>query len=169
MIPLDADMEENKIDESTLYYVTSDRKEDSTSAAYYIVRKDRISVEMWQQDWVVEFDPISGSVYAVYYSESDMSYTPQDYDYLRLRQNRLRDGAKVGYYGGDVHNIEITDQLSPKIDIVNGEKLIVNLNCLTPDGKGLSFYLTVADSYGNKVTQKIKADMSLECGISFRY
>ena len=69
-IPWDA--EQDKYTTSTLYYVTSAAKSTDTSAAGSILPREQVEAELWDANWVIEYDPGSGSVYAVFYSEKPM-------------------------------------------------------------------------------------------------
>lgn len=72
-IPWDA--EQDKYTTSTLYYVTSAAKSTDTSAAGSILPREQVEAELWDANWVIEYDPGSGSVYAVFYSEKPMQYS----------------------------------------------------------------------------------------------
>ena len=61
-IPWDAD--QDKYTTSTLYYVTSAAKSTDTSAAGSILPREQVEAELWDANWVIEYDPGSGSVYA---------------------------------------------------------------------------------------------------------
>ena len=94
-IPWDA--EQDKYTTSTLYYVTSAAKSTDTSAAGSILPREQVEAELWDANWVIEYDPGSGSVYA-----------------LRSRDRRVQEGATVGYYGGDSVQSEDTGKLTPR-------------------------------------------------------
>ena len=78
-IPADAD-KNNNYKETTLAYVTSADKNDKDSAASWIYPETEAEADLWDGNWVVEFDPSSGSVYAVFFSRENMDYTPKDFD-----------------------------------------------------------------------------------------
>ena len=108
-IPWDA--EQDKYTTSTLYYVTS--------AAGSILPREQVEAELWDANWVIEYDPGSGSVYAVFYSEKPMQYSFDAFNPLRSRDRRVQEGATVGYYGGDSVQSENTGKLTPKMEIIN--------------------------------------------------
>ena len=135
--------------ERTLVYVTSDNKADPNSAAAWLYPETEAEAELWDGSWVVEFDPSSGSVYAVFYSREDMNYTPTDFNELRSRSYRLVDGAKIGYYGGDSVGAADTDSLHLTVEVINQEKLQIVAKCKSPRGGGLKFYATVTDESGH--------------------
>ena len=58
-----------------------------------------------------------------FYSESDSikPYDPNVYDSFRYKDNRLSDGARIGYYGGDALDGSNTAVLAPKITVTNEE------------------------------------------------
>ncbi len=144
--PIDAD--EDKYDENSLYYVRSEDKETEGSAASVILSRDKVDGAVWDSNWVVEFDPAGGSVYAVFYSEGQMDYTPDGtFGFLRDRERRLSDGAKVGYYGGDSVGAAPTGDLDPDIEIINGEQLLLRISCDMQGNYPLHFYVTLADEH----------------------
>lgn len=116
-IPWDA--EQDKYTTSTLYYVTSAAKSTDTSAAGSILPREQVEAELWDANWVIEYDPGSGSVYAVFYSEKPMQYSFDAFNPLRSRDRRVQEGATVGYYGGDSVQSEDTGKLTPKMEIIN--------------------------------------------------
>ena len=106
-IPGDADEDIDRIEKGDICYITSSALDTDGSAAAMIVDADLMDASLRHNHWVIEYNPESAIVYAVYYSEEkvdcseDYEENFQRYDlYLRYRANRLADGAKVGYYGG---------------------------------------------------------------------
>lgn len=49
--------------------MTSAAKTGEGSAAAAILPEDQVDRQLWDNHWVIELDPTSGSVYAVFYSE----------------------------------------------------------------------------------------------------
>lgn len=129
---------------TSLYYVTSAAKTGEGSAAAAILPKDQVDRQLWDNHWVIEFDPTSGSVYAVFYSEKPLTYDFDSFNPLRFRDGRLSAGATVGYYGGDSVQSEITGKLTPHMEIINKEQLLLRVTCDTPM-EPLHFYVTVSD------------------------
>ena len=157
MIPKDAEKKNYK--ETTLAYVTSDSKGVENSAASWIYPEAEAEAELWNGSWVVEFDPSSGSVYAVFFSRENMDYTPESFNELRDRNERLENGAKVGYYGGDSVGAAETDSLHLTVVPINQEKLQIVAKCKSPRGVDLKFYATVTDESGNTTGEfEIKKD-----------
>ena len=152
--PMDAD------GEKTLYYVTAAQKDVASNAASVIVTADTVDADLYSHYWVVEYDPASASVYAVFYSESRDDYDPSAYNPLRYKKNRLKNGAQVGYYGGDSVDGSNTSALVPKITVKNEEKLQVIINSKRPDDNPLSFDVKLTDTEGHTLTLKYGTDAS---------
>lgn len=148
--PADAD------EEKKLYYVKSSEKSDQNNAASILMTEDTVDPDLYGHYWVVEYNPESASVYAVFYSETKDKYTPQSYDELRYKENRLAAGAWVGYYGGDALDSSNTSTLAPKITVKNEEKLVASITCMRQDSKPLSFEVTLTDAEKNSLTLEYK-------------
>lgn len=147
--------------EQKLYYALSSEKAEPTKAASVLVTTDTVDGELYNNYWVVEYNPESASVYAVFYSESDSikQYDPNTYDSFRYKDNRLSDGARIGYYGGDALDGSNTAVLAPKITVTNEEKLVATITCMRQgqDNKPLSFDVVLTDDKGNQLNLKYKA------------
>ena len=145
---------------ATLAYVTSDDKKTPNSAASWIYPETEAEAELWNANWVVEYDPSSGSVYAVFFSrEKTMSYTPEnfdDFDDLRDRDKRLEDGAKIGYYGGDSVGAVATESLDLTVDVINKDQLLVVASCKVSPGNKPQFYAVIKDESGHTAEFDIK-------------
>ena len=149
--------------EQKLYYALSSEKADTKRAASVLVTTDTVDGELYNNYWVVEYNPESASVYAVFYSESDRikPYDPNVYDSFRYKDNRLSDGARIGYYGGDALDGSNTAVLAPKITVTNEEKLVATITCMRQgqDNKPLSFDVVLTDDKGNQLNLKYKASV----------
>lgn len=141
-----------------LCYVTS-RKD--TAAARAIMADGVVEPELMEQHWIVEYSPLSGSVYAVFYSEDvDVAaeYPDPWQKYgtdLRIRENRVDTyKAQVGYYGGDLTvSLSDTTTLQPYVSVSNDERLAALLHCVVPkdvDVGTLTFRVELRDSAGNR-------------------
>ena len=119
------------IGENTLCYVTSADKLQENYAAADLFPEGQADDELWNADWVVEYDPKGGSVYAVFYGGNGMAqrYSPSEFDRLRSRACRISDGAQVGYYSGDTVEIETTGTLEPYAEIINTDHLQLRVIC----------------------------------------
>lgn len=154
MIPKDAD--EEKYKDTTLAYVTSADKNNKDSAASWIYPETEAEADLWDGNWVVEFDPSSGSVYAVFFSREDMNYTPESFKDLRYRDKRLENGAKIGYYGGDSVGAAATESLDLTVDVINKDQLLVVASCKVSTRNKLQFYAVIKDESGHIAEVKIK-------------
>ena len=139
--------------DDTLCYVSSDHKGDVSMAASTLLPESSVDAELRSHDWRIEFDPSSGSIYGVFYSESNAIPDARTADDYRIRSIRLKSGAKVGYYGGDVTNVESADVLKPEIRIMNEEKLTATFYCNNPTASALTFTITLSD--GKNTFEKV--------------
>lgn len=153
LIPLDAPEEdaEDAITKDTLCYVVSADRVEVGKAAASVLPESSVDAELWNNHWVIEYDPESGSVYSAFYSEEeitsgDASTTLPTYlNRMRVRQTRLHNGAKIGYYGGARVISGTTDTLKPDISIDNREKLTATFYCNNPYADELTFNIKVSD------------------------
>lgn len=159
LIPLDAPEEdaEDAITKDTLCYVVSADRVAVGKAAASVLPESSVDAELWNNHWVIEYDPESGSVYGAFYSEEeitsgDVSTTLPTYlNRMRVRQTRLRSGAKIGYYGGARVISGTTDTLKPDISIDNREKLTATFYCNNPYADELTFNIKVSDGQNEYV------------------
>lgn len=153
------DIQEDEEEKPTFYYVKALDKTEEGHAAKLLLTETAVDRELWSSQWVIEYNADTGLVYAVFYSEektgssylTDSFYGSEDYrDNMRIRSNRLSDGARIGYYGGDLTRINGTYLLHPYIEIENTEKLTARFSCVSPDVGNdyhprLTFQVTIAD------------------------
>ena len=159
LIPLDAPEEdaEDAITKDTLCYVVSADRVAVGKAAASVLPESSVDAELWNNHWVIEYDPESGSVYGAFYSEEeitsgDASTTLSTYlNRMRVRQTRLHNGAKIGYYGGARVISGTTDTLKPDISIDNREKLTATFYCNNPYADELTFNIKVSDGQNEYV------------------
>ena len=159
LIPLDAPEEdaEDAITKDTLCYVVSADRVTAGKAAASVLPESSVDAELWNNHWVIEYDPESGSVYSAFYSEEeitsgDVSTTLPTYlNRMRVRQTRLHNGAKIGYYGGARVISGTTDTLKPDISIDNREKLTATFYCNNPYADELTFNIKVSDGQNEYV------------------
>ena len=159
LIPLDAPEEdaEDAITKDTLCYVVSANRVEVGKAAASVLPESSVDAELWNNHWVIEYDPESGSVYSAFYSEEeitsgDVSTTLPTYlNRMRVRQTRLHNGAKIGYYGGARVISGTTDTLKPDISIDNREKLTATFYCNNPYADELTFNIKVSDGQNEYV------------------
>ena len=72
---------------------------------------------------------------------------------------------RQGYYGGDSVQSEDTGKLTPKMEIINKERLLLKVTCDTPRDP-LHFYVTVTDAQGHS-TGRMELTGS-EVNVSYR-
>lgn len=161
-IPGDAKDTDN-IDIGDICYITSETLTQANSAASVIMSSDNLEDELRENHWVIEYNPSSAIVYAVFYSET-LANCAQEYmsDYhtydfsLRYKENRYTDGARVGYYGGgNADSGSVVNKITPKLNIVNAEKLVANISCTLPSSvKDYPvFKVVLEDSMGHAYTK----------------
>ena len=168
--PLDA--EENSEDAANLYYVLS---EENSDTAYVLLPESSVERDLWMHNWLIEFNPNTGSIYAVFYSEeSIVGLAGADpmarLDALRVKSERLEDGAWIGYYGGDLTHVDAVDPdaMRAEVVIVNKEKLTAYFYCHTLSSEKPSFTVTITDCAGNKFTKQFAAnEISQDSGTKF--
>ena len=162
LVPYDADPDDTSLTADTLCYVESPKTgSTATTAAASLLPTGSVDEELRSNEWHIEFNPESGSVYAVYYSEESpaaggvdatASAIPTDaneLDRLRIKRQRIAKGATVGYYGGGSADTSSTDALYPGITVENKEKLKVIFYSNNPSlGENLTFDITLADGKG---------------------
>ena len=158
-IPQDA-AQDSTITADTICYVRSNDKNDKTKAAYWLLSADSVDKELWDNHWIIEYDPLSGSIYSVFYSEQPITgeNLANYLQNMRIKQARLNDGARIGYYGGDVTLTYSTDNLEPRIVIENKEKLTATFYCTRPSAYALTFQITVKDGFGKTYTRTVNHD-----------
>jgi len=125
----------------------------SSTQAAAVMTPDTVSDELYKNSWVIEFDPSTGNVYSVYYSEKrnlDNEYVNRwdYYNKLRSKEERIKDGAWVGYYGGDVTaSTSDTTTLKPTISVTNAETLTARIQCTAPVGiNDVKFTVKMSDT-----------------------
>ncbi len=168
--PLDA--EENSEDAANLYYVLS---EENSDTAYVLLPESSVEQDLWMHNWLIEFNPTTGSIYAVFYSEESIADAAGEdpmarLDALRVKSERLEDGAWIGYYGGDLTHVDVVDPdaMRAEVVIVNKEKLTAYFYCYTLSTEKPSFTVTITDSAGNKFTKRFAAsEISQDSGTKF--
>ena len=146
------------VKEGELYFFTSESMRTATNA---IMDRDTVDEALLNNHWVVEYNPSSAIIYAVFYSEdlvdcaSGYENEFSKYNLLRDKEKRLEDGSKVGYYGGgsSVDTSTVTT-LIPTLTIINAEKLIANVSCVLPNEFSEAsdypvFKVSLTDNTGN--------------------
>ncbi|MCR5097737.1 MAG: type II secretion system GspH family protein, partial [Lachnospiraceae bacterium] len=126
-----------------------------------------VDASLTSNHWVIEYEPSGGYVYSVYYSEKkddledDYRENPEAYDeYRKDSKTRIKNGALIGYYGGDVISASTsTTKLVPTISVNNGEILSADIQCTAPTGiNDVEFLITLSDTQGHRYSWKAATD-----------
>lgn len=136
------------------YLLINDISEKQQTAATALLPSSAVDQELWNGYWCIEFAPETGSIYAVFYSDT----TLPDHDDLntsyRNFNHRLKT-ASVGYYGGDIAQTQDISKFNPSITIENAEKLIVTFYCNNPVSEKMTFKIDISDKDGGTYTRTI--------------
>lgn len=147
-------MDESAKNTDFYYLLVNDNSDKSQTAATALLPSSAVDQELWNGYWCIEFAPETGSIYAVFYSET----TLPDHDDLNISYRnfnyRLKT-ASVGYYGGDIAQTQDISKFNPSITIENAEKLIVTFYCNNPVSEKMTFKIDISDKYGGTYTRTI--------------
>lgn len=147
-------MDESAKNTDFYYLLVNDTSYKSQTAATALLPSSAVDQELWNGYWCIEFAPETGSIYAVFYSET----TLPDHDDLNASYRnfnyRLKT-ASVGYYGGDIAQTQDISKFNPSITIENAEKLIVTFYCNNPVSEKMTFKIDISDKDGGTYTRTI--------------
>lgn len=147
-------MDESAKNTDFYYLLVNDTSDKSQTAATALLPSSAVDQELWNGYWCIEFAPETGSIYAVFYSET----TLPDHDDLNTSYRnfnyRLKT-ASVGYYGGDIAQTQDISKFNPSITIENAEKLIVTFYCNNPVSEKMTFKIDISDKDGGTFTRTI--------------
>lgn len=147
-------MDESAKNTDFYYLLVNDTSYKSQTAATALLPSSAVDQELWNGYWCIEFAPETGSIYAVFYSET----TLPDHDDLNTSYRnfnyRLKT-ASVGYYGGDIAQTQDISKFNPSITIENAEKLIVTFYCNNPVSEKMTFKIDISDKDGGTYTRTI--------------
>lgn len=147
-------MDESAKNTDFYYLLVNDTSYKSQTAATALLPSSAVDQELWNGYWCIEFAPGTGSIYAVFYSET----TLPDHDDLNTSYRnfnyRLKT-ASVGYYGGDIAQTQDISKFNPSITIENAEKLIVTFYCNNPVSEKMTFKIDISDKDGHTYTRTI--------------
>lgn len=147
-------MDESAKNTDFYYLLVNDTSDKSQTAATALLPSSAVDQELWNGYWCIEFAPETGSIYAVFYSESplpdhdDLNASYRNFNY-RLKT------ASVGYYGGDIAQTQDISKFNPSITIENAEKLIVTFYCNNPVSEKMTFKIDISDKAGGTFTRTI--------------
>lgn len=147
-------MDESAKNTDFYYLFVNDTSDKSQTAATALLPSSAVDQELWNGYWCIEFAPETGSIYAVFYSETtlpnhdDLNTSYRNFNY-RLKT------ASVGYYGGDIAQTQDISKFNPSITIENAEKLIVTFYCNNPVSEKMTFKIDISDKTGGTYTRTI--------------
>ena len=151
-------MDESSRDVEFCYLYVNDASDKRTGAPAALLPDTAVDKDLWNGCWCIEYAPSTGSIYAVFYSESPLpSHTDLNGNYRNFNY-RARTAA-VGYYGGDIAQTQDISKFNPSISIENAEKLTVTFYSNNPSDDTsaypLTFTITISDQFGGSYTRTV--------------
>lgn len=151
-------MDESSRDVEFCYLYVNDASDKRTGAPAALLPDTAVDKDLWNGCWCIEYAPSTGSIYAVFYSESPLpSHTDLNGNYRNFNY-RVRTAA-VGYYGGDIAQTQDISKFNPSISIENAEKLTVTFYSNNPSddtsAHPLTFTITISDQFGGSYTRTV--------------
>lgn len=151
-------MDESSRDVEFCYLYVNDASDKRTGAPAALLPDTAVDKDLWNGCWCIEYAPSTGSIYAVFYSESPLpSHTDLNGNYRNFNY-RARTAA-VGYYGGDIAQTQDISKFNPSISIENTEKLTVTFYSNNPSddtsAHPLTFSITISDQFGGSCTRTV--------------
>lgn len=151
-------MDESSRDVEFCYLYVNDASDKRTGAPAALLPDTAVDKDLWNGCWCIEYAPSTGSIYAVFYSESPLpSHTDLNGNYRNF--NYRARTASVGYYGGDIAQTQDISKFNPSISIENAEKLTVTFYSNNPSddtsAHPLTFTITISDQLGGSYTRTV--------------
>ena len=151
-------MDESSRDVEFCYLYVNDASDKRTGAPAALLPDTAVDKDLWNGCWCIEYAPSTGSIYAVFYSESPLpSHTDLNGNYRNF--NYRARAASVGYYGGDIAQTQDISKFNPSISIENAEKLTVTFYSNNPSddtsAHPLTFTITISDQFGGSYTRTV--------------
>ena len=151
-------MDESSRDVEFCYLYVNDASDKRTGAPAALLPDTAVDKDLWNGCWCIEYAPSTGSIYAVFYSESPLpSHTALNDNYRNF--NYRARTASVGYYGGDIAQTQDISKFNPSISIENAEKLTVTFYSNNPSddtsAHPLTFTITISDQFGGSYTRTV--------------
>lgn len=151
-------MDESSRDVEFCYLYVNDASDKRTGAPAALLPDTAVDKDLWNGCWCIEYAPATGSIYAVFYSESPLpSHTDLNGNYRNF--NYRARTASVGYYGGDIAQTQDISKFNPSISIENAEKLTVTFYSNNPSddtsAHPLTFNITISDQFGGSYTRTV--------------
>ena len=151
-------MDESSRNVEFCYLYVNDASDKRTGAPAALLPDTAVDKDLWNGCWCIEYAPSTGSIYAVFYSESPLPSHTDLNDNYRNFNYRVRT-ASVGYYGGDIAQTQDISKFSPSISIENTEKLTVTFYSNNPSddtsAHPLTFNITISDQFGGSYTRTV--------------
>lgn len=141
-----------------VHYFTSNATDEAIKR---MIKDAGLEDDLAAGQWIVEYDANNAIVHSVFYSEDQANFAANystSYNKYREKENRVTEGAKVGYYNGGAKTVVTTPSASapatvvqPSISVTNAEKLTVHVECgALPVKPG--FVVKLTDAAGNSCT-----------------
>lgn len=151
-------MDESSRDVEFCYLYVNDASDKLTGAPAALLPDTAVDKDLWNGCWCIEYAPSTGSIYAVFFSESPLPpHTDLNGSYRNFNY-RARTAA-VGYYGGDIAQTQDISKFNPSISIENAEKLTVTFYSNNPSddtaAHPLTFTITISDQFGGSYTRTV--------------
>ena len=151
-------MDESSRDVEFCYLYVNDASDKRTGAPAALLPDTAVDKDLWNGCWCIEYATSTGSIYAVYYSESPLPpHTDLNGSYRNF--NYRARTASVGYYGGDIAQTQDISKFNPSISIENAEKLTVTFYSNNPSddtaAHPLTFTITISDQFGGSYTRTV--------------
>lgn len=151
-------MDESSRDVEFCYLYVNDASDKRTGAPAALLPDTAVDKDLWNGCWCIEYAPSTGSIYAVFYSESPLpSHTDLNGNYRNF--NYRARTTSVGYYGGDIAQTQDISKFNPSISIENAEKLTVTFYSNNPSddtsAHPLTFTITISDQFGGSYTRTV--------------
>ena len=151
-------MDESSRDVEFCYLYVEDASDKLTGAPAALLPDTAVDKDLWNGYWCIEYAPSTGSIYAVFYSESPLpSHTDLNGNYRNF--NYRARTASVGYYGGDIAQTQDISKFNPSISIENTEKLTItfysNNPSDSPSTHPLTFTITISDQFVGSYTRTV--------------
>ena len=151
-------MDESSRNVEFCYLYVNDASDKRTGAPAALLPDTAVDKDLWNGCWCIEYAPSTGSIYAVFYSESPLpSHTDLNGNYRNF--NYRARTASVGYYGGDIAQTQDISKFNPSISIENAEKLTVTFYSNNPSddtsAHPLTFTITISDQFGGSYTRTV--------------
>lgn len=128
-VPVDQNADPN-LGTGRYFAVMAPSDPDDPNMLDVLVPGGSIEAQLHSGHYVVEIDAKTGAVFAVWYWEKDSAFKYDDAykTVLSGKNDRLKNGQMVGYYGGDtIERITFQQTPIPSVQVTNGEELVLKI------------------------------------------